>query len=69
VGVAQPGGLGGLAGQLGLKANRPGGPSEFSFYQIRFNSKFQMKCKYQLFSEFKPKTKFLILLIKHLLIL
>jgi hypothetical protein len=34
VGVAQPGGLGGLASQLGLKANRPGGPSEFSFYQI-----------------------------------
>jgi hypothetical protein len=33
-GLAQPGGLGGLAGQLGLKANRPGGPSEFFFYQF-----------------------------------
>jgi hypothetical protein len=34
MGLAQPGGLGGLAGQLDLEVNRPGGPNEFSFHQF-----------------------------------
>jgi hypothetical protein len=40
VGLAQPGGLGGLTGQLGLGANRPGGLSGFS--SIWFNPKFSI---------------------------
>jgi hypothetical protein len=39
-GLAQPGGLGGLIGQLGLGANRPGGLSGFS--SIWFNPKFSI---------------------------
>jgi hypothetical protein len=39
-GLAQPGGLGGLTGQLGPRANRPGGLSGFS--SIWFNPKFSI---------------------------